>query len=215
MRDVGRPLADLEVAHQPVELRTHIAAAVADGRPVWLRDVPHVRGDEVRSLDVELIPLLDDAGAGLGLTVLFHDVTQHRELQTAIATANQQLEVAYGGLRSNNEELEATIGELQSTTDELQLSATALFECHGELERLHRLMGAVLGIGLPGERLDQPLRLHVPDAGTAPTTVVLDAVDRRGQSVQLRVTVSNPEDDREARPAAMLVMEVVDTTAEG
>lgn len=215
MRDVGRPFADLEVAHRPAELRAPIAEAVAHGRPVWLRDVPHVRGDEVRSLDVQLIPLLDDAGAGLGLTVLFHDVTQYRELQTALATAHRQLEVAYGGLRSNNEELEATIGELQSTTDELQLSSTALHECQGELERLHRFMSAVLDIGLPVEQLERPLRVHVPDAGTAPATVVLEAVDQREQSLQVRVTVSHLEDDREARPAAMLRMDVVDSAAEG
>jgi len=214
-RDVGRPFADLDLAHRPVELRTPIAEAVGLGRTLWQRNVRHVRGDDVRSLDVQVIPLLDDSCADLGTTVLFHDVTEQRELHTALAHANRQLEAAYGELRSNNEELETTIGELQSTTGELERSATALLQCQGELERLNRFMASALDIGLPGEQLEQPLRLHVPDVGTASTTVVVDAVDGRGESVRVRVTVSDPDDDGEGRPAAMLVMDALDTTAEG
>jgi two-component system CheB/CheR fusion protein len=66
-----------------------------------------------------------------------------------------------------------------------------------------------LDIGLPVEKLRQPLRLHLSDSEKDPSTVVLDAVNRRGRSLQVRVTVTHVQDDGESRPAAMLVMDVV------
>ena len=172
-RDIGRPIQDLEVSYRPVELRAHMEEAQAQRRTVWVRDVEQVRGGETVSLDIQVVPLSDDAGADLGLTVIFNDVTQFRQLQDELTYANRQLEIAYEELQSTNEELETTNEELQSTVeelettneelqstneeletmneelqsmnDELQYSNEALRERQDEVERLNRFMAAVLG----------------------------------------------------------------------
>jgi two-component system, chemotaxis family, CheB/CheR fusion protein len=172
-RDNGRPIQDLEVSYRPVELRAHMEEAQAQRRAIWIRDVEQVRGGETVSLDIQVVPLSDESGADLGLTVIFNDVTQFRQLQSELTYANRQLEIAYEELQSTNEELETTNEELQSTVeelettneelqstneeletmneelqsmnDELQFSNEALRDRQDEVERLNRFMAAVLG----------------------------------------------------------------------
>ena len=172
-RDVGRPFQDLEVSYRPVELRAHIDEARQRRRGGWIRDVEHLRGGETVVFDIQVVPLADEGGSDVGLTVIFNDVTQHRQLQKELTHANRQLEIAYEELQSTNEELETTNEELQSTVeelettneelqstneeletmneelqsmnDELQFTNEALRDRHGEIERLNRFMTAVLG----------------------------------------------------------------------
>jgi two-component system CheB/CheR fusion protein len=280
-RDVGRPIRDLEISYRPVELRAHIEEAQLNRRQVWIRDVEQVRtGGEALCLDVQIVPLVDETGSDLGLTIVFNDVTQARQLQKELTYANRQLEIAYEELQSTNEELETTNEELQSTVeelettneelqstneeletmneelqsmnDELQLSNSSLRDQQNEVERLNRFMSAVLGsmnsgvvvvdadmqirawnsraedlwgvrtdealgehllnldIGLPMEQLRQSIRSHLGDAELAPTAVLLDAVNRRGKPLVVRVTLTHIHDNGEARPAAMIVMDVIE-----
>ncbi|MFC7496118.1 MULTISPECIES: CheR family methyltransferase [unclassified Nocardioides] len=280
-RDIGRPIQDLEVSYRPVELRAHIDQAQLERRAVWIRDVEQVRGaNETLAFDIQVVPLADDSGADVGLTVIFNDVTQYRQLQKELTYANRQLEIAYEELQSTNEELETTNEELQSTVeelettneelqstneeletmneelqsmnDELQFSNEALRDRQDEVERLNRFMGAVLGsmnsgvavvdadmqilawnsraadlwgvrtdeavgehlmnldIGLPVERLLQPIRAQLGDPEVEPTDLVLDAVNRRGRALQVRVTLTHIRDHGEATPAAMLAMDVLE-----
>jgi two-component system CheB/CheR fusion protein len=279
-RDIGRPFQDLEVSYRPVELRGHLAEALSHRRPAWLRDIELVRsGGETLSLDVQIIPLQDEAGVELGATLIFHDVTQYRQLQRDLQYANRQLETAYEELQSTNEELETTNEELQSTVeelettneelqstneeletmneelqsmnDELQFSNDALRDRQEEVDRLNRFMTSVLSsmnagvavvdgdmrvlawntraedlwgvrsdeamgehvmnldIGLPVEQLRQPLRAQLTDGDIGPQTSTIEAVNRRGRQVQLRVTISRIV-DHEPPSSAMLVMEVVE-----
>jgi two-component system CheB/CheR fusion protein len=278
-RDVGRPFQDLEVSYRPVELRAHMEEARQQRRAVWVRDVEQVRGGETLSFDVQVVPLSDDAGVDVGLTVIFADVTHYRQLQHELTYTNRQLEIAYEELQSTNEELETTNEELQSTVeelettneelqstneeletmneelqsmnDELQFSNESLRERQDEVERLNRFMAAVLGsmvsgvavvdadmqilawnsraedlwgvrtdeavgehlmnldIGLPLEKLRQPLRTQFADGSVEPSTVVLDAVNRRGKALQVHVTLTHIRDHGASAPAAMLVMDVV------
>jgi two-component system CheB/CheR fusion protein len=279
-RDVGRPFQDLEVSYRPVELRTHLEEARHQRRAVWIRDVEQVRGGETLSLDVQVVPLSDEAGADLGVTVIFNDVTQYRQLQNELTYANRQLEIAYEELQSTNEELETTNEELQSTVeelettneelqstneeletmneelqsmnDELQFSNEALRDRQDEVERLNRFMASVLGsmnsgvavvdadmqilawnsraedlwgvrtdeavgehlmnldIGLPVEQLRQPIRSQFATGDPEPSTLVLQAVNRRGKALQMQVTLTHIRDHGGAAPAAMLVMDVLD-----
>jgi two-component system CheB/CheR fusion protein len=280
-RDIGRPIQDLEISYRPVELRAQIEEAQLNRRQVWIRDVQQVQaGGEILCLDVQIVPLVDETGSDLGLTIVFNDVTQYRELQKELTYANRQLEIAYEELQSTNEELETTNEELQSTVeelettneelqstneeletmneelhsmnDELQLSNSSLGDHQNEVERLNRFMSAVLGsmnsgvvvvdadmqirawnsraadlwgvrtdealgehllnldIGLPVEQLRQPIRNHLGDAELAPTAVMLDAVNRRGKPLVVRVTLTHIRDNGEPRPAAMIVMDVID-----
>jgi two-component system CheB/CheR fusion protein len=278
-RDIGRPIQDLEVSYRPVELRTHIDQAQLERRAVWIRDVEQVRGPgETVSFDVQIVPLADETGADIGLTVIFNDVSQYRQLQKELTYANRQLEIAYEELQSTNEELETTNEELQSTVeelettneelqstneeletmneelqsmnDELQVSNESLRDRQDEVERLNQFMGAVLGsmnsgvavvdvdmqilawntraedlwgvrtdeavgehlmnldIGLPVEQLRQPIRAQLGNSAAEPSVVLLDAVNRRGRAVQVRVTLTHIEDHGQTTPAAMVAMDV-------
>ncbi|GAB6983807.1 CheR family methyltransferase [Nocardioides pyridinolyticus] len=253
-RDIGRPIQDLEVSYRPVELRAHIEEARHERRAVWVRDVEQVRGGgETLSLDIQLVPLADDTGAEVGLTVIFTDVTQYRQLQNELTYANRQLEIAYEELQSTNEELETMNEELQSMNDELQFSNEALRDRQDVVERLNRFMTAVLGsmnagvavvdadmqilawntraedlwgvrtdeavgahlmnldIGLPVEQLRQPIRSRLSSDDGTPAVLTVDAVNRRGRALQVQVTLTHIRDHGEAAPAAMLVMDVVES----
>jgi two-component system, chemotaxis family, CheB/CheR fusion protein len=285
-RDIGRPIQDLEISYRPVELRTHIEEAQRQRRPLWLREVEFVRGgSEPLSLDIQVVPLADEIGNSLGVTILFNDVTQYRQLQRELQYTNRQLETAYEELQSTNEELETTNEELQSTVeelettneelqstneeletmneelqsmnDELQLSNESLRDRQEEVDRLNQFMGSVLSsmnsgvavvdsdmrllawnaraedlwgvrtdealnehlmnldIGLPVEQLRQPIRSQLADPDLEPQAVLLPAVNRRGRKVQVRVTLTHIRDRGESTPAAMLVMDVLDTDGGG
>jgi two-component system CheB/CheR fusion protein len=137
-RDVGRPIQDLEMSYRPVELRAHIDEALHQRRAVWVRDITLLRGaGEQLSLDVQFIPLADETGDSLGVTVIFNDVTQHRQLQNDLQFANRQLETAYEELQSTNEELETTNEELQSTVEELETTNEELQSTNEELETMN------------------------------------------------------------------------------
>jgi two-component system CheB/CheR fusion protein len=283
-RDVGRPIQDLEVSYRPLELRGHLDQAQRERRPVWVREVDFVRGgSETLSLDVQVLPLIDEGGSAVGATVIFNDVTQHRQLQRDLEYANRQLETAYEELQSTNEELETTNEELQSTVeelettneelqstneeletmneelqsmnDELQVTNEALRERQEEVDRLNEFMRSMLGsmnsgvavldsdmrllawnsraedlwgvrtdevvgehlmnldIGLPVEQLRQPIRAQLADAQLEPETIVMDAVNRRGRAVRVRVTFTHLRDRTESQRAVMIAMEVVQDEA--
>jgi two-component system CheB/CheR fusion protein len=69
-----------------------------------------------------------------------------------------------------------------------------------------------LDIGLPVDQLRQPLRAQLADGDIGPQTSTIDAVNRRGRQVQLRVTISRIV-DHEPPASAMLVMEVIEKAA--
>jgi len=138
LRDIGQSIQDLEVSYRPLELRGYIEEATRDRRPVWVRDTELVRGAGERLvLDIQFVPLSDETGNLLGLTVIFNDVTQHHQLQDELLHANRQLETAYEELQSTNEELETTNEELQSTVEELETTNEELQSTNEELETMN------------------------------------------------------------------------------
>lgn len=64
-----------------------------------------------------------------------------------------------------------------------------------------------LDIGLPVEQLRQPIRAQFSTNNSAPHTLVLDAVNRRGRGVQVRVTLTSLHDHGFPTPAAVIAME--------
>jgi two-component system CheB/CheR fusion protein len=278
LRDVGQPIQDLEVSYRPLELRSHVEEALKTRRPVWVRDVELVRSSAARAvLDVQFVPLADESGTPLGVTVMFNDVTQYRQLQDELLYANRQLETAYEELQSTNEELETTNEELQSTVeelettneelqstneeletmneelqsmnDELHYSNQSLRERQDEVDRLNQFTASVLGsmssgvvvvdsdmtvlawnsmaeemwgirsdeavgahlmnldIGLPVEQLRQPIRAQLGDSDGESRHLLVDAVNRRGRALQVRVTFTSIHDHGGPSPAAVIVME--------
>ncbi|MBX9243877.1 PAS domain-containing protein [Actinotalea ferrariae] len=143
-RDVGRPFQDLELSYRPVELRSAIEEAASQRRPVWVRDVEWVRpGSDPVYLDVQVQPLVSAGGELLGTTVIFNDVTRHRELQLALERTNTQLATAYEELQSANEELETTNEELQSTVEELETTNEELQSTNEELETMNEELQSI------------------------------------------------------------------------
>jgi two-component system, chemotaxis family, CheB/CheR fusion protein len=131
--DVGRPLRDLELSHQPPELRSSIQRALADGVRVAVPDVAWPsdgHGAPVR-LAFEIAPLPPGARQAAAVVVTVHDVTEQRRLEDELNSSSRQLETAYEGLQSTNEELEAMNRELRSTIEELETTNRELQSTDG------------------------------------------------------------------------------------
>jgi two-component system CheB/CheR fusion protein len=120
MRDLGRPIQDLEISYRPVELRGSIEQVYAERLPVvqkgveWRNPAGHNS-----TLDIQFAPLVDNGGSYLGVSITFSDVTAHRIRQDELQRANRELSAAYEELQSINEELETTNEELRQPSDEL------------------------------------------------------------------------------------------------
>jgi two-component system CheB/CheR fusion protein len=136
--DLGRLLQDLEISYRPVELRSHIDAVCASRTGSVLRGIEwRPAGGEPRTLEIEVLPLLDGGGALLGASVAFQDLTVQNQLRHDLERANQELETAYEELQSANEELETTNEELQSTIEELETTNEELQSANEELETMN------------------------------------------------------------------------------
>jgi two-component system, chemotaxis family, CheB/CheR fusion protein len=137
LKDMGRPLQDLEVSYRPADLRTALDRMLAERRDVVLKDVEWISGGDTRFFDVVVAPLFDEQRALLGTRVSFEDVTGYHLLQTELHASKQELETAYEELQSTNEELETTNEELQSTVEELETTNEELQSTNEELETMN------------------------------------------------------------------------------
>jgi two-component system CheB/CheR fusion protein len=138
LKDIGRPLQDLEVSYRPVELRSLVDEVRRQRRPAGVKNVTweSARGS-VRSLDVQLAPLVGRGDRLIGVSVSFVDATAHRSLEQQLETSRRELETAYEELQSTVEELETTNEELQSTNEELETTNEELQSTNEELETMN------------------------------------------------------------------------------
>jgi two-component system, chemotaxis family, CheB/CheR fusion protein len=136
-RDIGRPIQDLEVSFRPVELRSRIEQAYNDRHVITLRDVEWRVGDDVRFVDVQVMPLMASTGEVVGAGITFTDVTRYQRLQQALTESKREVETAYEELQSTVEELETTNEELQSTNEELETTNEELQSTNEELETMN------------------------------------------------------------------------------
>jgi two-component system CheB/CheR fusion protein len=138
LRDIGRPLQDLEVSYRPLELRSVVDEVRDSRRAVARKDVSwHTSGGDERTLDVQVSPLSAVGEEFVGVTVSFVDVTAHRALEEQLERARRELETAYEELQSTVEELETTNEELQSTNEELETTNEELQSTNEELETMN------------------------------------------------------------------------------
>jgi len=70
-----------------------------------------------------------------------------------------------------------------------------------------------LDIGLPVEQLREPLEARLASTSTDPQVVQVDAVNRRGRAVRLRVTMTSIHDPATASSAVVISMDLVPTPA--
>jgi two-component system CheB/CheR fusion protein len=135
--DLGRPLQDLKISYRPLELRSLLEQARSERRVVLVRNVEwSATGSDARYYDVHITPITD-AGAYIGTSVSFLDVSAARRLHRDLEQARQELETAYEELQSTNEELETTNEELQSTVEELETTNEELQSTNEELETMN------------------------------------------------------------------------------
>jgi two-component system CheB/CheR fusion protein len=135
--DIGRPVKDLEVSFRPVELRSRIEQAYNERHTITLRDVEWRIGEDLRFLDVQVIPLISTTGDVVGCGITFTDVTRYQRLQQALTESKREVETAYEELQSTVEELETTNEELQSTNEELETTNEELQSTNEELETMN------------------------------------------------------------------------------
>jgi two-component system, chemotaxis family, CheB/CheR fusion protein len=136
--DIGRPIQDLELSYQPVELRAGLARASDERRVVNLGRVRWTgRQQEGRTIEVEITPLHANGSKVLGFSVTFADVTAEDSLSQQFENSKRQLETAYEELQSTVEELETTNEELQSTNEELETTNEELQSTNEELETMN------------------------------------------------------------------------------
>ena len=136
-RDLGRPIQDLDVSFRPVELRSRIDQAYRDRHAITLRDIEWRVGDDVRFVDVQVVPLIASTGEAVGCGITFTDVTRYQRLQQALTESKREVETANEELQSTVEELETTNEELQSTNEELETTNEELQSTNEELETMN------------------------------------------------------------------------------
>jgi two-component system CheB/CheR fusion protein len=136
LRDLGRPMQDLDVSYRPIELRSEIERAVEEGRSIRIRSVEWTDGSgEQHVADVQVAPLVPDDPAAVAISFL--DVTRFKQLQDVVEQTRQEGETAYEELQATFEELETTNEELQSTNEELETTNEELESTNEELETIN------------------------------------------------------------------------------
>ena len=136
--DIGRAFSELDISFRPIELRSHVSDALKLGVPFNLQSIPFPgRNDAGRWYDVQVAPLIDSGGQGIGARITFIDVTMARLLTEELERVQSDLETTNEELQSSNEELETTNEELQSTVEELETTNEELQSTNEELETLN------------------------------------------------------------------------------
>jgi two-component system, chemotaxis family, CheB/CheR fusion protein len=138
IKDLNRPLRELNIYNRVVDLRTRVQDAYIESNPIVLKDVSWaMESGEARTLEITVTPLRDAADAPLGISIVFRDLTPYARLQEKLEHAHQEVETAYEELQSTNEELETTNEELQSTIEELETTNEELQSSNQELETIN------------------------------------------------------------------------------
>ena len=137
IKDIGRPLQDLEISYRPLELRSLIDQAYTEHRTVTVTNVERRSPNgETQHFDVLVVPLYDN-GTALGMSISFIDMTHHYESSAEIQHSKEALQTAFEELQSTHEELETTNEELQSTNEELETTNEELQSTNEELETMN------------------------------------------------------------------------------
>jgi len=138
LKDIGRPLQDLEISYRPAELRGLIEHAYAERRAVTQAGVERRFQDgDPQSFDVVAAPLFDEGQTPIGVSVTFVDVTRYSRLSQELQRSREEIQTTTEELQSSNEELETTNEELQSSNEELETTNEELQSTNEELETMN------------------------------------------------------------------------------
>jgi two-component system CheB/CheR fusion protein len=138
LKDLGRPLQDLELSYRPAELRSLLDQAYSERRAFTLGSVERrLESGDAQYFDLRVTPLYDNGTRCLGASIIFDDVTVRQRLQMDLQRSTQELETTNEELQSAHEELETTNEELQSTNEELETTNEELQSTNEELETMN------------------------------------------------------------------------------
>lgn len=240
--DVGRSFHDLEVSYRPAELRSHLEETLRSRVPVILRGVEWRRGNRpVVFLDIKLTPLFSSAGRPLGVLLSFDDVSRVRRLSDELQAANRDLETAYEELQSTNDELQSINDILRERTDEVTSlnqfmqsivgsfgAAVVVLDSNLTVRLWTRQAEELWGLradetvgqhflqldsGLPTEQLT--VLVHEVASGAAERReLLIDAINRRGRPIRLRIVVTMLSEAGERPDGALVIMEAIDAPPE-
>jgi two-component system, chemotaxis family, CheB/CheR fusion protein len=137
VRDIGRPVQDLDLSYRPVELRPRLERIGDARQPITVEGVRwRTPSGQERVLDVRMAPVAWE-GELLGTAIAYNDRTGLFELETELAESQSELAQAHEELQSTVEELETTNEELQSTNEELETTNEELQSTNEELETMN------------------------------------------------------------------------------
>jgi two-component system CheB/CheR fusion protein len=133
--DMRRPLAELRLAFEPLELASHVGRAFAEhmSHRVGAATYDALDGSAL-DLEVWVLPIFDENESVLGAAVTFADIGSTIQLRESFRHVHEELETAYEELQSTNEELVTSNEELQSSYEELETSNEELQSANEELE---------------------------------------------------------------------------------
>ncbi|MFP3853790.1 MAG: CheR family methyltransferase [Anaerolineales bacterium] len=134
---IGEPFSSLEVSFRPINLRSMIERALAEGSTQIAPEIRNEREGDDSFLTIHVVPLKEDDGVIAGVLISFRDVTNCVELRRKYVRANEKLESAYEDIQSTNEEIETTNEELHSTIEELETTNEELQSTNEEMETMN------------------------------------------------------------------------------
>jgi two-component system, chemotaxis family, CheB/CheR fusion protein len=143
VNDIGRPIQDLKLSYQPIDLRSLIDEAKTLTEPKIIKDAAWSDAQQNdRFYDISVVALHDERRKLIGVSLSFIDVSTQKRLYKQLEHSKQDLETAMEELESTNEELETTNEELQSTIEELETTNEELQATNEELETLNEELQA-------------------------------------------------------------------------
>jgi two-component system CheB/CheR fusion protein len=134
--DLGKPVQDLELSHQPIDLGSQIDKAVSGDTPVLIRSARWERDGETSYWDIT-VAVLNGRDTPRGLMIALTDVTARYGMEEELQRLQREVQKAYGELKSTVEELETTNEELQSSNEELETMNEELQSTNEELETIN------------------------------------------------------------------------------
>jgi two-component system CheB/CheR fusion protein len=138
VRDIGRPLRDLEICYRPVELQSMIEQAYVEGHSITRSKAERCFAEgEPQYLDVTVAPYFDESRTPAGVGISFLDVTRYYKLQEELSQCREEIQSTNEALQCSNEELETTNEELQSSNEELETTNEELQSTNEELETMN------------------------------------------------------------------------------
>lgn len=138
LQDIGKPIKDLEIYHNPLNLAPLLEQIYQDSSKINIPNITYrIANESPVYFQVELVALGEGENNLLGISIVFIDTSPYHQLQLELEHSNQELETVNEELQSSNEELETTNEELQSTNEELETTNEELQSSNEELETMN------------------------------------------------------------------------------